>query len=491
MKHAKIFTAIFSVAVMLITAGCADETPSGLPQAGLGNVAVSKYVSIGNSLTAGYQSGALYEDAQMYSFPNLIARQLRTAGANIGTFEQPIWGNPGSPDATGKAGRYEIISLTGPVIGPRGLNPGTATNLALTRPYDNLGIPGAILYDFLDTTGASSNFVSKAVSRANPFFPHVLRSAAFGSSIFNQLKNISPAPDIVTFWLGNNDVLGFATTGGTSVSPFSGQATPTPSATFAAMYSQAMDSLRAILPNAKIIVANIPDVRSVPYFTTVGPAVLASLKGAIPISYQKHGTTGPGDGASFLTEAQPPLLILPSISYAPLIGQATGKYYRDKNIPVPAGIDTTKAFGINYLNPIPDALILDSLEQAMAASAIAAFNQSIAQFAAAKNAAVVDVNGIFNTIKANGLNIAGEVYTTAYVTGGLFSLDGVHPSSRGAGIVANEFIKVMNMSFGMSVPSVNIAELPGIPAPLSKYAGSAFLPTLTPPAARTMPDLWN
>lgn len=484
----RMFLGILVLSVMI---GCSDETPSGLPTAGLGNVPVTKYVSIGNSLTAGYQSGALYEDAQIYSFPNLIAQQLTTAGANLGKFEQPIWGNPGSPDATGKAGRYEIISLTGPVIGPKGLTAGTGTNLALTRPYDNLGIPGAVLFDFLDTTGASSNFISKAVSRANPFFPHVLRNAAFGSSIFNQLKTISPAPGIVTFWLGNNDVLGFATSGGTAISPFSGQATPTPSATFTALYSQAMDSLRSALPNAKILVANIPDVRAIPYFTTVGPAVNAKLNGAFALSYQKHGTTGPGDGSTYLNEANPPLLILPSSPYASLIGQPSGKYYRDRGIAVPVGIDTTAAFGLNYLNPIPDALILDSLEQAMAANAVAAYNQSIAQLAALKNAVVVDVNGIFNNIKANGLNVGGEIFTTAYVTGGLFSLDGVHPSSRGAGIVANEFIKKMNASFGMNVPFVNISSLPGIPAPLAKYAKEKFAPQISVQAAKNIQDLWK
>ncbi|MBI2430242.1 MAG: hypothetical protein HYV29_15875 [Ignavibacteriales bacterium] len=481
MKSFKILAGIMSVVLAIVIPGCSDEAPSDLPKSDLGSNTVTKYVSVGNSLTAGYQSGGLYEDAQMYSFPNIIAQQLSKAGASLGKFEQPIWGNPGSPDATGKASRYELISLEGPVIGPRGVAAGTGTNTALARPYDNLGIPGAVLFDFLDTT----DFITKATARQNPFFPHVLRSATFGKSIFEQLRNISPKPDIVTFWLGNNDVLGFATSGGANPNA------PTSAAAFGALYAQALDSLRAALPNAKIVVANIPDVRAIPYFTTVGPAVAADLKGAFAISYQKHGTNGPGDGSSYLTEQNPPLLILPSSSYVTQIGTPTGKYYSSNNKPVPPGVDTTQMLGLNYLNPIPDALILDSAEQATAANAIAAYNLTIAQVAAAKNAVVVDINAIFNSIKKDGYNISGEVYTADYVSGGLFSLDGVHPSSRGAGIVANEFIKVMNSKFGMHIPYVDISTLPGIPAPLAKYAGKKFMPQLTASASKNIRDLWK
>lgn len=483
----KIFGVLTLTAVLLI--GCKDDAPTGI-EPGLGNITVNKYVSIGNSLTAGYQSSGLSEEGQQYSYPALIAQQLQIAGASLGKFEQPIWGNPGSPNKALKSARLEILAWpsSGPVIGTTGALAGTATNSALTRPYDNLGIPGAVVADFLDET----DFIAKAGARENPFFPHVLRSAAFGKSIYEQAKNVTPKADVITFWLGNNDVLGFATSGGVIIS--SGVVipiTPTDKTIFATQYTQAFASLRAAFPNAKIVVANIPDVRSIPYFNTVGPAVAANLKGAFAISYQKRGNTGPGDGASYLTEKNPPLLTLASGAYASLISKRTGKWYKDNNIPVPAGIDTTAMFGLDYTNPIPDALILDSVEQKMAGDAIAAFNQTIANIAAEKGAAVVDVNTIFNTIKANGLKIGGETFNADYITGGLFSLDGVHPSSKGAGVVANEFIKAMNAKFGMSVSQVDVSRLPGIPAPLGKYTKASMMPKISAENAREMMRVWN
>ena len=81
-------------------------------------------------------------------------------------------------------------------------------------------------------------------------------------------------------------------------------------------------------------------------------------------------------------------------------------------------------------------------------------------------------------VAANGYSLSGETYTTAYISGGLFSLDGVHPSSRGYGIVANEYIKVMNSKFSMSIPLVDISQIPGIPAPLGKISSQDGLPVL-------------
>ncbi|HTX19255.1 MAG TPA: SGNH/GDSL hydrolase family protein [Bacteroidota bacterium] len=496
----KVTTQIFAgliVIIALVVSGCTQSAPSG-PSAGLGSVTVTQYVSIGNSLTAGYQSNGLYQSAQIYSYPNLISQQLVAAGANLKTFNQPIWPDPGNPDpATGKAARLQLISWNGPVIGPAGEAvtagaPPTAGTLA--QPYSNLGIPGAILYDFLDT----ADFTAKAAARANGFFPAILRSAVFGNSIYAQAKNLNP--DIVTFWLGNNDVLGYATSGGTAKNMV-GTDGPTPSALFAQMYTTSVGALHASLPSAKILVANIPDVKAVPFFTTMGPEIAASIPAGVYLRYQKHGNSGPAFDSTRLTEANAPLITLKAAAYAGLLGHPTGQWYRDVaasfNPPVPvsavigAGIDTTMPFGFHPQNPIPDALVLDADEQATAAQSTSDFNATIASVAAAAGAAVVDMNGFFNSVKASGVNVDGEIFTTEFISGGLFSLDGVHPSSKGYGIVANQYIKTMNSAFGMHVPYVNINSLPGIPIPLGRIAAKRYIATIPYSAWKSFDALWN
>jgi hypothetical protein len=112
--------------------------------------------------------------------------------------------------------------------------------------------------------------------------------------------------------------------------------------------------------------------------------------------------------------------------------------------------------------------------------------------AAANGCAVADMNAFFTMIKTQGGIVAnGETFTADYVSGGLFSLDGVHPSSKGAGIVANKFIETMNVKFGMNVPYVDINTLPGIPAPLSKAMAGKSIPVIPSSAFRSLDMLWG
>ena len=475
--------ALFSLAALI---GCTDSAPSDLPTPGMGSVTINKYVAVGNSLAAGYQSSGLYKSAQIYSYPNLIAGQLKLAGANLGTFEQPYWPDPGNPDLkTGKAARYVIISLAdpnNPVIGPKGETPTAAApeNAAtLARPYDNLGLPGAPLAGFMDTVGTYQGGFGAAIIRGAGGLP---------KSQFRALKALQP--QLVTFWLGNNDVLGYATTGGTSPSA------PTPLATFSFLFNQALDTLRKSVPNVKIIVGTIPNVTSIPFFTTIGPKVGAKLaaSGGLTLYYQKKGESGVATGTTkFSAPASDPLICLTGSPYAGLIGTATGKFYKDNAFPaLPAGIDTTKPFGLHPQNPWPNALTLDSAEIATAAKAVSDFNGSIASIAATQGASVVDFNAIFTDINANGKLIGGVKYTSAYITGGLFSLDGVHPTTRGAGVLANEIIKVMNAKYGTSVQAVDVTSLPALALPLGKYmAGDNVMPKIAPQSWDSFLKLWQ
>jgi lysophospholipase L1-like esterase len=336
-----------------------------------------------------------------------------------------------------------------------------------------------VIFDFLD----SASFASKAIApRSNPLFLLVLRDPALGKSIFQQA--VALRPDLVTFWLGNNDVLGFATSGGVSPSA------PTSTPIFTALYTQAIGTLRAALPNAKIVVANIPDVRAIPFFNTLGPKIAAELPAGVALQYQKHGNSGVADGSTNFTEANPPLITLTGASYAPLLGHPGGKWYRDHGYPaLPPGIDTTKPFGLHPQNPWPDALVLDAAEQATAGASVQAFNTVIAGVAAANKAVVVDINGFFNRLKASGYSTSGIVFTADYISGGTFSFDGVHPSDQGSGVVANQFIAAMNSSFGWSIPFVDVSALPALMVPLSK--GAKVYPVIPEGSFGELEMLWG
>ena len=159
-----------------------------------------------------------------------------------------------------------------------------------------------MIWDFLDTT----NFLTKAAARENGFFAAILRSSAFGSSILAQATALKP--DLVTFWLGANDVLGYATSGGTS------PAAPTDANIFAGYYSESIGYLHAALPKTKIVVANIPDVDAIPFFTTVGPKIAASLKGVESVNHAVVGLLYEKTARSLLQVIQTSPILRPILS---------------------------------------------------------------------------------------------------------------------------------------------------------------------------------
>lgn len=397
----------------LLFVGCEDRsdlTAPGLPSTG--EVSFDRYVAIGNSLTAGYQSNSLYKSAQDYSFGKIIADQVGV------DFEQPIVSDPGT------IGRMEIESLD-PFSTTINMTQGTPTNTTLQRPYNNLGIPGALLYDVLnatDATNCAQALAAQAVGKQNPnpMFDLILRGLG------TQLDQaISMNPTLVTLWIGNNDILGFATRGGTV--PY----TDVP--TFTGLYSMLADSLNNnIAENGKVLVANIPSITAIPFFTTVPPLVPDGSGGYLKV----YGETSSGVrelvvGKDLLT-----------LTAQEALGQM---------------------IGLSPNNPLPTQYVLDEQEVGVVISVMNEYNAVISGIAETyENFELVDVNALMNKVASEtGLYEDGINFTSEYVNGKVFSLDGVHPTSQGYALVANEFIKVINSKFDANISHINVGTIPG------------------------------
>jgi hypothetical protein len=210
--------------------------------------------------------------------------------------------------------------------------------------------------------------------------------------------------------------------------------------------------------------------------TTVGPLIAANPAvpwASLPLGfvYQRAGESGIGSGSASQQDllSGAVLITLRGSTYAGLLGQQTGKFYRDNNITtLPAGIDTTQPFGFHPQNPWPNSLILDPGEINIALTATASYNAVIQSVATNFNFGLVDINTLFNTIKTQGgIKLDGITFSATYVTGGLFSLDGVHPTNHGHAIVANEFIKVINSKYNAKIPAIQLSQIP----PSLKFTG--------------------
>ncbi len=367
---------------------------------------LATYVAVGDSLTAGVVSGSLVLTHQANSFPAMIARQAGVTG-----FQQPTVSEPGAPP--------ELILtalLPSPLIVSKAASPGSPTNFFLARPYNNLGIPGTTSVDCVNRT-----------TDGGGAFDLILRGRG------TQLQQaVSLRPTFLTLWIGPYDVLGGIVRG----RAIDG-VTLTPAPVFRQVYQQVVSTLKAT--GATIIAANIPDVTSIPFATTIPPVVVNAARQPVLVNGRPLpliGPNGPLPSGSLVT-----------LAASSFIAQGVG-------IPTSVGGQGT---------PLPDEVVLDPGEVAAIRDRVTVNNQAISDICQAAGVPVVDMNALLAEIATTGRTIGGITFTNAFLTGGIFSYDGVHPTELGYAIVANEWIRVIN-DRGGNLPLVDLGPFMGLVA---------------------------
>ncbi|MCR5887858.1 SGNH/GDSL hydrolase family protein [Hymenobacter sp. J193] len=463
----------------LVLGGCQPELDA--PKADGGSADFSKYLAVGNSLTAGFGDNGLYLEGQQNSYPAILAQQFQKAGG--GEFKQPLF-------AANEANGSGYLKITGfsngsPTIGAETANTAMTRGTGLdgkTMPLtlytgtdnQNLGVPGIRVADITTNGYGLNNPLG-----FNPYFERLLPAGDLRSYVqYVQERVGTVKPTFFTNWLGNNDVLGFASSGGTA-------APLTPVEDFTTKYNQMVDVLTA--NNAKGLVATIPNVTTVPLFTTVPTAAVIAQVNATPIPAALVPTVvaalGLPAGSALPTGTRFGLYIRTSSATAPVreatandllllparsvinTPSATSPFPNGIGLVIPGAPAPVAAALAGFANPLPNNLVLDSGEATAVATRTAELNTVIKAAAERKGLAVFDANAFFNTVARTGIVTNGVNNTTSFVTGNLFSLDGVHPTPRGYAIVANEMIKVINSKYGSSIPQVDPNAYRGVKLP--------------------------
>ena len=122
-------------------------------------------------------------------------------------------------------------------------------------------------------------------------------------------------------------------------------------------------------------------------------------------------------------------------------------------------------YGLTPYTPIDNQYVLDENEVALTLDYVNAYNTTIKTVAAAKGLAVFDSFTFLNNVKAHGLLVNGVAMSSSYISGGIFSLDGIHLTPRGYAIVANEFIKAINSTYGSSIPLADVSDYRAVKFP--------------------------
>lgn len=410
-----------------------------------GTANFSHYVAIGNSLTSGYADGALYRDGQVNSYPNMLSEQFKLVGG--GDFKIPYMNPGGGSDASGNPRRvlgYVIPCGTtkptlSPILDPKG--PSVFNNVSATGPYNLVGVPGARAIDA----------VSSLYGTFNPFLNRFCQTPGVSTMLTEALRN---NPTFFTLWLGSNDVLLYALGGAVPpTSPFS----PTISnpAVVDSSLSLIVDTLTK--RGAKGAIANIPDITSIPYFTTIpwNGAVLtqgqADTLNALWHGYDSLITWKAGaNGFVIVDENMTDSLKLRHANASDFILLTT-----------PGDSLSCGKWGVLPGKQLKDQYVLDMKESLDIASATAQYNATISGLASKYKLAFVNINSLMSSLKS-GIVYNGVSFNSTFVSGGAFSLDGVHPNPRGYAMIANEFIKAINSTYKSSIPYVNPLQFNGV-----------------------------
>lgn len=470
------------VALSFVACDSNDDTSTAVEAPITSGMATfTNYVALGDSFAAGYSDGALFITGQEGSYTNILSQMFAPAGG--GDFTTPLMSdNIGGLLLGGNVIAGTRLYFNGsapvPVTGP----PTTEVTNQLTGPFNNLGVPGAKSYHLL--APGYGNVAGVPSGAANPYF------ARFASSASTSVLADALAQNATFFslWIGGNDVLGYATSGGIGVNQ-TGNLNPatygsndiTDPTVFASAYSTLVAKLTE--NGAKGVVANLPYVSTLPYFTTVpynpvplttataaqlnagyaqynGGLQFAASNGLISAEEVAQRTINfvNGNNAvvivdSYLTNlsaygipsyrqaTKADLMVLPSRNF---IGTLVGGN--------PAAIN-----GVSV--PLADQWVLSKNEINEVRVATDAYNTTISEIAAnyQESLAFVDTKKTMTQLSTGGIRFGNFQMTAAYVTGGAFSLDGVHPSARGYALIANIFADAINAKYGSTLRPVDLA----------------------------------
>jgi hypothetical protein len=97
-------------------------------------------------------------------------------------------------------------------------------------------------------------------------------------------------------------------------------------------------------------------------------------------------------------------------------------------------------------------------------AAMNSYNAVISQVASTYGLALADVNTFLKSVKT-GVVFNGIALNANFVSGGTFSLDGIHLNPIGNAMVSNVFIKAINQTFGSTIPQVDATKYRGVKFP--------------------------
>jgi lysophospholipase L1-like esterase len=397
-----------AVGAVLVAVACESNRDLLGPNPPLGGAIFQSYVAIGNSITAGWQSGGINDSTQQQAYPRLLALQMGTP------YRYASLVAPGCPPPVNN---FQTQSRVG--TGSTGTTCLVRSASSVTDFLNNVGVPDARVLDPVSPSTVASN---------------ALTTIILGGKTQVQ-RALDARPTFVTIWIGANDVLQAAYTGILTPTPGVSNGIVSTQAQFQASYDLMIKQLLDSMPNLKGVLIGVPLASSIPLMSS-GALIAASpaAQGALAAVAGKPVVVNPNCVGST------------ALITTPLLANLIRAGGISAQISCQPGVDPTDP-------RVGNLFVLDPQEGATLAAAITGYNTYIKSKADAIGFGYWDPNptltGLPTTQKLPFPNF-GPTNTF----GTAFSLDGGHPSAEGQKLIANSLIGVINTKYGTTLKPV-------------------------------------
>ena len=400
-------TRVATIGSVLALAACETNKLSLLgPTTPAGGEIFKSYVAIGNSITAGWQSGGINDSTQQQAYPRLLAAQMGTQ------YHYPSLAMPGCPPPVANFLTQARVGNATPTT--------CALRVALssTDILNNVAVPDARVLDPVTASTVASN---------------VLTTLVLGGKTQVQ-RALDARPTFVSIWIGSNDVLQAAYTGILTPTPGVSFGIVSTQAQFETSYNLMLKQLTDSMPALKGVLIGVVRASSIPLMSS--GAVIASS----PVI---QGTINAVAGKAVAINAN--CIGSTSLVTVPLLLNAIRAGTQPAQISCARGADPT--------NPlVGDLFVHDPTENATLTAVIDGYNAFIKSRADALGFAYFDPNPTLAALRGTAsVNLFPNYGSATNPFGTFFSLDGVHPSAEGQRLFANNLITVINAKYGTSL----------------------------------------
>jgi len=369
------------------------------------------YVAIGNSITAGWQSGGINDSLQQLAYPRLLATQMGTP------YKYASLVNPGCPPPVNNFQTQARVKVPNDTTSTTSQTCLLRAPASVTDVLNNVGVPDARVLDP----------ISPSTVVSNPLTTFIL-----GGKTQVQ-RALDARPTFVTIWIGANNVLQAAYTGILTPTPNVSSGIVGTQAEFQASYDAMIKQLLDSMPGVKGVLIGVPDASAIPLMSSA--ALIASspqIQGAMAAIAGQPVAVDPNCVGSAALVSTPLLLnLIKAGQHPPLL--------------------TCQS---NPTNLVGNIFVLDATERVQLSGFIAGLNAYIKSKADAIGFGFWDPNPTLTGIRNSPQSLPFPSFAPTGTFGTAFSLDGVHPSAEGQKLVANNLITVINGKYGTNLKAI-------------------------------------